>query len=102
NLAELADLKAGLARQRMDARAQLLDALLVAGDEVLPAVGVEFRHAVEPKRVELRAQIFRKEILVHDAVALGKPHQASLVTNEPLVDVIELLDQRVDARSVQP
>jgi hypothetical protein len=86
----------------MDLRAQLLDPVLVAGDEVLPSVGVEFRHAVEPKRVELGAQIFHEEILTHDAVALGKPHQASLVTDETPVDVIELLDQRVDARSVQP
>jgi hypothetical protein len=35
-------------------------------------------------------------------VALGEPHQAALVADEALVDVIELLDQRVDARSVQP
>jgi hypothetical protein len=35
-------------------------------------------------------------------VALGKPHQASLEAHEPLVDVIELIDQRVDARPVQP
>ena len=35
-------------------------------------------------------------------MALGEPHQAPLVTDEPLVDLIELLDQRVDARSVQP
>ena len=52
-----ADLKAGLARQRMDLRAQLLDAVLVVGDEVLPAAGGKFRHAVEPQRVELSAQI---------------------------------------------
>src|SRR6516225_1481833 len=57
NLAELADLNAGLARQRMDLGAQLLDAILVAGDEVLPAAGRKFRHAVEPKWVELGAQI---------------------------------------------
>jgi hypothetical protein len=38
----------------------------------------------------------------HHAVALGKTHQASLVTNEPLVDVVELLDQCVDSRSIQP
>src|SRR6516162_3904075 len=73
NLAELADLNAGLARQRMDLRAQLLDAVLVAGDKVLPAFGGEFRHAVEPKRVELGAQIVREKILAHDAVALGEP-----------------------------
>ena len=36
-----------------------------------------------------------------DAVALGEPHQAALVADEALVDFIELLDQRVDARLVQ-
>jgi hypothetical protein len=34
-------------------------------------------------------------------MALGEPQQASLVTDEPLVDVIELIDQRIDACSVQ-
>src|SRR5262249_12686367 len=102
NLAEIADLKTGLARQRMDLRAQLLDAVLVAGDEVLPAFGGEVRYAVEPKRVELGAQIVREEILARDAVALGQSQQPPLATDEPLVDLIELLDQRIDARSVQP
>ena len=34
-------------------------------------------------------------------VAFGEPHQAALVGDEALVDIIELLDQGVDARSVQ-
>src|SRR5215471_3851323 len=102
NLSELANLNAGLARQRMDLRAQLLDAVLVAGDKILPAVGGEFRHAVEPERIELRTQIVPEKVLARDAMALGKPHQASLVTDEPLVDVMELLDQRLDARPVKP
>jgi hypothetical protein len=29
-------------------------------------------------------------------------HQAALVTDEALVDVVELLDQRVDARLIEP
>src|SRR5215467_8339812 len=97
NLAELADLEPGLARQRMDLRAQLLDAVLVAGDEILPAVGGEIRHAVEPERIELRAQIVLEKVLTPDAIALGEPQQASLVTDEPLVDVIELINQCIDA-----
>src|SRR5215469_6647095 len=100
NLAELADLEPGLARKRVNLRAQLLDAVLVAGDEILPAVGGEFRHAVEPERIELRAEIVPEKVLARDAMALGEPQQASLVTDEPLVDVIELIDQRLDARPV--
>jgi len=39
DLAELQDLKAGLARQLVDVGAQVLNAILVAGNEVLPALG---------------------------------------------------------------
>jgi len=56
----------------------------------------------EPKRVELRTQIVSEKILAHHTVAFGKPHQASFVPHKPLIDVVKLLDQRVDARSVQP
>src|SRR5580692_9123478 len=66
------------------------------------ALGRELRHAIEPERVELGAQIVLEEVLAHDAVALGEPHQAALVADQTLVDVVELLDQRVDARLVQP
>ena len=54
DLAELADLKPGLGRQRVDLRAQLLDAVLVPRHEALPALGREIRHAVEPVRIEFR------------------------------------------------
>jgi hypothetical protein len=37
----------------MDLRAQIHDAILVAGNEVLPALGGEFGDAVEPARIEL-------------------------------------------------
>ena len=43
-----------------------------------------------------------QKILARDAVALGEPHQAALVADEALVDVVELLDQRIDARLVEP
>ena len=42
-----------------------------------------------------------QEVLARDAVALGEPHQAALVADEALVDVVELLDQRIDARLVE-
>ena len=80
----------------------LLDLVLVLGDEALPALGGELRHAVEPERVELGALIVLEEVLARDAVALGEPHQAALVADEALVDVVELLDQRIDARLVEP
>jgi hypothetical protein len=35
-------------------------------------------------------------------MALGQSHQAALVADEALVDVVELLDQRVDARLIEP
>ncbi len=43
-----------------------------------------------------------EEILARDAVALGQPHQPALVGDQPLVDVVELLDQAIDARLVEP
>src|SRR6266403_2008492 len=102
DLAELADLEPGLARQHLDLVAVLLDLLLVAGNEALPTLGGELRHPVEPVRIELGALVVLEEILARDAVALGEPHQAAFVADQALVDVVELLDQRVDARLIEP
>jgi len=77
DLAELADLKAGLARKRVDVGAQLLDAVLVAGDEILPALGGEFRDAVEPARVELGALVVLEELLAAATAADGKGEPSS-------------------------
>ena len=41
------------ADSHVDVGADLLDAVLVPGDEALPALGGEFRRAIEPVRVEL-------------------------------------------------
>ena len=35
-------------------------------------------------------------------MALGEPHQPALVADEALVDVVKLLDQRIDARLIEP
>ena len=43
-----------------------------------------------------------EELVAGDAVALGQPHQPAFVGHQALVDVVELLDQRVDARLVEP
>ena len=101
DLAELADLEPGLAGEHLDLVAVLLDLVLVPGDEALPALGGELRHPVEPARVELGALVVLEKILARDAMALGEPHQAALVADEALVDVVELLDQRIDARLVE-
>jgi hypothetical protein len=53
DLAILADLQAGLGRERLDVGADLLDAVLVVRDEVLPALRGELRDAIEPLRVQL-------------------------------------------------
>src|SRR6516165_3647084 len=35
-------------------------------------------------------------------MALGEPHQPALVADQPLVDVVELLHQGIDARPIEP
>jgi hypothetical protein len=67
DLAELADLEPGLRRERVDLGTQLLDAVLVAGDEILPALGGQFRDTVEPARVKLGALVVLEEVLADDA-----------------------------------
>src|SRR4029079_5537591 len=99
---EFAGLESGLAGELVDVAADFLDLVLVLGDEILPALGRELRDAVEPARVELGALVVLQEVLAGDAVAFGEPHQAALEANEALVDVVELLDQRVDARLIEP
>src|SRR5213592_1089318 len=54
------------------------------------------------QRIELGALVIPEKILAHYSVTLGEPHQAALVTHEALVDVVKLLDQRVDARLIEP
>jgi len=43
-----------------------------------------------------------RKSFARDTVAFGQPHQAALVADQPLVDAVELLDQRVDARLIEP
>src|SRR6516165_10420954 len=102
DFAELAQLDPVFAWQHLDLLAVLLDLLLVAGYEALPALGGELRHSLEPARVELGALVVLEKILARDAVALGEPHQAAFVADQALIDVVELFDQRVDARLIEP
>ena len=73
--------------------AQFLDAVLFVMDEILPALGGQFRHAVEPARIELGALVVAQKILARDAVAVAEAQQATLERDQLLVDVVELLDQ---------
>src|SRR5215472_14850601 len=50
--------------------AVLLDLLLVAGDEALPALGGKLRHPIEPARIELGALVVLEKILARNAVTL--------------------------------
>ena len=102
DLAELADLQTRELGQRMDLAAQVLDAVLLLGNEVLPALAGKLRDAVEPARIELRAGVVAQEVLAADAVAVAETEQAAFIRDELLVDVVELLDERVDAQLVQP
>ena len=85
----------------MSPRSSLMRSLSRATKPFQP-LAESFDDAVEPARVELGALVVLEKILADDAVALGEPHQPALVADEALVDVVEVLDQRVDARLVQP
>ena len=71
-------------------------------DEILPALCRKFRDAVEPARIELRALVVAQKVLARDAVAVAEAQQAALERDQLLVDVVELLDQRIDTGLVQP
>ena len=93
DLAEFADLEPGLAREAVDLAADRLHFVLVLGDEIFPSLRRELGGAVEPARIELRAEIVLQEIVARDAVAFGKTHQPAFEADEALVDVVKLLDQ---------
>src|SRR5262249_44083373 len=82
DLADSLDLEAGLTRKLVNVGAQILDAVLVLGDEVLPALGGELENAVEPARIKLRAEVVLQEILARNAVALREPHHAAFEADE--------------------
>ena len=61
-----------------------------------------FEMRLSQREFELVAHVVLEEVLARHAVAFAEPHQAALVRHQPLVDVVELLDQRIDARLVEP
>ncbi len=85
----------------LDLRTEILDARLLLGDELLPPLGGKIGDAADPVRVELGALVFLDEGFAGDLVAFGEPQEPPLERDEALVDVVELLDQRIDAVLVE-
>jgi hypothetical protein len=69
--------------------------------EFLPAACGQIADRLHPVRIELGALILLEERVALDAVGFGQTQQAALVLHQALVDVVELLDERVDAVLVQ-
>ena len=61
----------------------------------------EVGDAPDPVRVELGALVLLEEVLAVDAIGFGEAQQPALVADQALVDVVELLDQRIDAVLVE-
>src|SRR5262245_61418109 len=57
-----------------------------------------FETRFEPSWIELRALVLALRALARDTTQLGEPHQLAFVSEESLVDLVEVLDQRIDAR----
>ena len=74
--------------------------LLVIG-KFLPAELGEARNALQPIQVQLVALVFLQEFRARNFVGLGQAHEPAFQRIQPLVDVIELLNQRLDTRIVQ-
>ncbi|MNI21438.1 hypothetical protein D3C73_749630 [compost metagenome] len=74
------------------------------GGFVLAELGPAHAHlldALRPVRVHLGAEIGLEELGARDAVAVGQAQQPAFLTDQALVDGVELLDQRLDAGVVQ-
>src|SRR5690606_34222184 len=85
----------------LDLRTDFLDRVLLGGNEFLPAPGGQGGNTRRPVRLQLGALVLGEKIAAVDAVALSEAQQATLRAHKALVDVIELLDQRLDAGIVE-
>ena len=75
--------------------------VLGVGDEVFPAAPAKLGDAQQPFRIELRVLVILEEVLARHAKAFGQAQQLGLQADQPPVDVVKLLDQRVDAVLVE-
>src|SRR6185436_8536781 len=99
--AELADLKPGLGGEVMDLAADVLDQPALVAHEIGPALLLQAADAAEPVGVELVAHIFADKVVAIDAIALGEAEHAAFEAEQLLVDVVEGLDQALDAVGVE-
>ena len=85
----------------MNLGADLLHHAALVMDEVGPAALLQPADAAEPVGVELVALIFGEEVVALDAIALGEAEQPALIAEQLLVDVVQRLDQALDAVGVE-
>ena len=97
DVAEFLDLQAGLRRELADVVAELGDRRPspFRQKDFQPLARGQPRDAARPVRVELVPAVVREELGAVDAMALAEPDQLAVIGDEPLVDVVELLDQRI-------
>ncbi|ENN87860.1 hypothetical protein RHSP_48159 [Rhizobium freirei PRF 81] len=98
---EFRDGNAGFGREVLDLLADVADRGVFALGEFLPAAGCQIADRLHPVRIEFCALILLQEAVALDAIGFGKTQQAAFVLHEALVDVVELLDEGVDAVLVQ-
>jgi hypothetical protein len=88
-------------REILDLGAQVANAGGFGLGEILPSLGRQVGDRLHPVRIKLGAGILRQEVVALDTIAFGQAQQAALVGDQALVDVVELLDQAVDAVLVE-
>ena len=99
--AELGDLETRLGGEPVDLGAELLHQAALVVDEVGPAALLQAADAAQPVGVELVALILAEEVLARHAIAFGEAQQAALIAEQLLVDVVEGLDQGLDAVGIE-
>jgi len=98
--AVVVDRQAGLGGHGGDVAADVAD----LGRLVLGELGPADSHLLDaggPGRVQLGPEIGVQELGPRDAVAVGQTQQPAFQPDQPLVDGVELLDQRLDPGVVQ-
>jgi hypothetical protein len=85
----------------LDLAANVADRVLLVLVELLPAAAGEVGDRLGPVGIKLGALIFLQEFLATHAIALGQTQELALVLHQTLVDVVKLLDQRLDAGLIE-
>ncbi len=67
----------------------------------MPHLRAEAADALQPRLVDLVAEVFVDERLARHAARFRQPHQLAFLADELLVDAVELLDEALDAVVVE-